>query len=218
MAYTSNPEALATGLYDRGFVRFGDYTLKSGLWSPVYINLRGVGSYNRTSEIRRGRQADIRGSIVRAYSDQVEAFEHDHILGIPEAALTIAGLVAHHSNQSALQMRVKEKAHGEPVNIEGDYCEDERVVLVDDLITTGGAKIEAKEKVEVHGLKVAGIAVLVDREQGGVQQLAEAGIRTEAAIGMTTLINILAQERRIDEAQTELLRGYFAGDITERPV
>lgn len=220
MAAIGNPELLGVGLFDRGFIKYGDYKLKSEMWSPIYINLRGIGSFDNRPEaiLSRKEQLHLRKTAVGAYSDQLDQFgDKDHIMGIPEAASTSSGMIGFAVDESILQLRVKEKQHGIPKNIEGDYMTGERVLLVDDLITDGGAKLQTRKKTEDHGLKVEGVAVLIDREQGGAEQLAAQGLRLEAAIGMGVLIDILAQERRIDAAQTDLLKRYFAGEITEKP-
>lgn len=217
MAAIANPESLMVGLYDRGCVQFGDFTLKSGVQSPIYINLRSLGSIDhRSSSLSRERQLEIRQQAIGAYANQVDALRaSDHILGIPEAALTIAGMIGAVTDRSVLQMRVKEKRHGQPAGIEGTYYSGERVALLDDLITNGGAKIDAVEKVRAYGLEPVGIGVLVNREQGGVEELDSRGIKLEAAIGINDGIDILRDHNRIGPNLVSFLQSYFAGELED---
>ena len=212
-------EKLAVGIYDRGFVRFGNFTLKSGSWSPVYVNLRGIGSLDKQSELSIPQQVKIRNTVVDAYAALVDSFEDvDHIMGIPEAALTTAGLVGERAVRSVLQLRVKPKTHGQPVGIEGDYTALDRVVLLDDVVTTGGAKIEAAEQIRAIGPQPIGIAVLVDREQGGRQEVEADGMSLASALGMSTMALMLRDNRRITADQYSLIRDYLDGAIIEPPI
>lgn len=214
MAYIRNPEILALGMYDRGFIQFGDFTLTDGLWSPILVNLHGVSSFDKSSALSPASQFLIRENVVRAYGELLEDFSYDHVVGVPEGAFTLTGMVAYHARQSALQIRISKKTHGHPVSIEGSHRAGERGILIDDVLTSGKSFREAKETVECDELVAAGGVVLVDREQGGIENLADQGLPVKAAIGITTLLDILAAEQRIGQQQTEFLRGYFAGEIT----
>lgn len=211
-------EKLAVGLYDRGFVRFGNFTLKSGSWSPIYVNLRGIGSFDKQSELSMVQQAEIRNTVIDTYAALVEGFEDiDHIIGIPEAALTTAGMVGESALRSVLQLRVKPKTHGQPAGIEGDYTALDRVVLLDDVVTTGGAKIEAAEQIRAIGPQPIGIAVLVDREQGGRQEVEADGMSLVSALGMSTMALMLRDNRRITGEQYGMIRDYMDGTLTQPP-
>lgn len=212
MAAINNPEALAVGLYDIGCVRFGEMTLTSGLTSPVYFDLGKVGSIDGRSSLSRDQQLGIRDTIVGAYAEQLAQFEgYDHIIGIPLDGHTIAGLLTYPLKQSILGLRPFEKTHGVSNWVEGSWHEGETIIIIDDLVSTAKSLNGAREKIESVGLKVGGAAVLLDRDQGGRENLANQGVRLETAIGVASFIQILSDEKRITDAQAELMRGYFLG-------
>ncbi len=211
MAQVDNPESLVVDLYDRGFIKFNNTELNSGIQSPIYIDLHGFGSVDITSDLSPAKQIDIRERITDAYALQLEQFNGcDHIVGVPEGGLTIAGFVGYDSQRSVLQPRVKPKQHGQPVSLQGNFIPGQSVILIDDVISTGDSVLKTKAQVEQQGLRIPGVAVVVDREQGGRETLFQHGLRVEAAIGMSTLIAILASERKIEQTHAEMLQSYFA--------
>jgi uridine monophosphate synthetase len=85
-------------------------------------------------------------------------------------------------------------------------------VVLDDLITTGGSKLAAIEPLETAGLEVRDVVVLVDREQGGREELAEAGYRLHALLGLGEMLDILVKAGRIDAGQRAEVATYLWGD------
>ena len=85
--------------------------------------------------------------------------------------------------------RKEVKAYGTKAEIEGEYHAGETVVVVDDLATTGGSKFEAIEKLTGAGLKVTDVVVLIDRQSGAKEALAEAGYRMHAVLTLTELLD-----------------------------
>jgi uridine monophosphate synthetase len=105
--------------------------------------------------------------------------------------------------------RREAKEYGTKAAIEGDYKAGETVVVIDDLATTGGSKLEAIEKLTAAGLVVRDIVVLIDRGQNAAETLAEAGYRLHAVV---TLPELLAEWQRagaITEAQVEEVRVFL---------
>jgi uridine monophosphate synthetase len=168
---------LAESLLAAGCVKFGTFTLKSGLQSPIYLDLRRLITHPQV--LKR---------VAKAYAEKLSALQFDRLAGIPYAGLPIATAVALEMERPLIYPRREAKDYGTQAAIEGDFAPDEVVVVIDDLATTGGTKIEAIHKLEGAGLIVKDIVVLIDREQGAGQMLAEAGYRLHAVVTLRELL------------------------------
>jgi len=180
---------LAKDLLASGCVRFGQFTLKSGIVSPIYIDLRRLPS-----------QPEILRRVARAYANKLRTLTFDRIAGIPYAGLPIATAVALEMNRPLIYPRSEKKEYGTRSTVEGGHNQGETVVAVDDLITDGGAKVEAIQKLESAGLIVRDVVVLIDREQGGAKTLAAAGYQLHAVV---TLRELLEEWRALGEVTSE---------------
>jgi uridine monophosphate synthetase len=190
--------SLARGLFEAGCVRFGDFVLHSGAHSPVYIDLRRLVTYPR-----------LLAEAARAYARLLRPLRYDRIAAIPYAALPIGTAVALEMNQPLIYPRREAKSYGTKKLIEGEYQAGERIVLLDDLITTGGSKLEALEPLLAEGLIIEDIVVLIDREQGGVQELAQKGYRVHAALTLRQIVDILEREGKVPTADALRVREYL---------
>lgn len=170
--------SLADALLEAGCIKFGSFTLKSGLQSPIYIDLRQVISYPKLLEKVGG-----------AYLPLLEGLKFDRIAGLPYAAIPIATAVSLLGNYPMIYPRKEIKAYGTRAEIEGEHKPGETVVVVDDLATTGGSKFEAIAKLTGAGLIVKDVVVLVDRQSGAREALAEAGYSMHAVLTITQLLD-----------------------------
>jgi uridine monophosphate synthetase len=187
----ANPllDEIALGLHALGAVRFGDFTLKSGKKSPIYIDLRLLVS-----------DPILMGSVARALSAILSRLQYDRIAAIPYGGLPIGQAVSLSTGKPLIYPRREAKDYGTKKLIEGAYAAGETVVVLDDLITTGGSKIEALTPLQEAGLKVEDVVVLVDREQGGSGELAWKGIALHAALTLTQILDCLVRHGRIADA------------------
>ncbi len=176
--HESAVSSLADSLLEAGCIKFGDFTLKSGLQSPIYIDLRQIISYPRLLE-----------QIGAAYLPILKQLQFDRIAGLPYAAIPIASAVSLQGDYPMIYPRKESKAYGTKAEIEGEYHAGETVVVVDDLATTGGSKFEAIEKLTGAGLKVKDVVVLIDRESGAKEALQEAGYQLHAVLTITDLLD-----------------------------
>ena len=180
-------DQIALGLHALGAVRFGDFTLKSGKKSPIYIDLRLLVS-----------DPALMAKVARALGGIVAGLPCDRIAAIPYGGLPIGQAVALFTGKPLLYPRREVKEYGTKKLIEGAYAAGETVVVLDDLITTGGSKIEALAPLQDAGLKVEDVVVLVDREQGGASELAWKGIALHAALTLGQILDCLVRHGRID--------------------
>ena len=186
----SHPEAdqIALGLHELGAIRFGEFTLKSGLISPLYIDLRLLVSSPK-----------LMGLVARSLALLLRDLRYDRIAAIPYGGLPIGQAVALECGRPLIYPRREAKEHGTKNLIEGAYAAGETVVVLDDLITTGGSKLDAMAPLTGAGLTVRDVVVLVDREQGGRQELAAHGLTLHAAFTLSDLLDSLVRGGRIDE-------------------
>jgi uridine monophosphate synthetase len=139
----------------------------------------------------------VAGTLVTAAS----GLTFDRIAAIPYAALPIGVAMALDANLPLIYPRREVKGHGTRRAIEGAFEAGETVLLVDDLITRGGSKLEAIEALEAMDLIVRDVLVLIDREQGGAEDLAERGYSLHAVLKLTDLLAALRCGGRITPEQ-----------------
>lgn len=187
-----NHNALVLALYDSGCVQFGEFKLKSGLISPIYIDLRLLASHPEV--LRQAAQA--MAATVRAHD-----LAFDRLAAVPYAGLPIGIALSLELNRPLVYPRKEIKDYGTGRAIEGTFQPGETVLLVDDLITKGHSKIEALAPLLAAGLVVRDILVLIDREQGGAEELALAGYRLHSVLRLSELLDELASTRRLPRSR-----------------
>jgi uridine monophosphate synthetase len=181
---------LARDLVASNCVRFGQFTLKSGVVSPIYIDLRRLVAHPQI--LRR---------VAKAYAARLGALPFDRLAGIPYAALPIATAIALEMDRPLVYPRREVKEYGTRATIEGDYQAGEQIVVVDDLTTDGGSKLETIAKLEEAGLVVKDIVVLIDRMQGAGPRLAQAGYQLHAVTTLPELLDEWLRQDVISQAQ-----------------
>ncbi len=184
---TSDSQELALALHRIGALQFGEFTLKSGLKSPFYVDLRLLISYPDVLELC--------SSVLAAL---IAELQFDRLAAIPYAGLPIGTALALKVKRPMIFPRKEKKEYGMGKHIEGLYNVGDRVLVIDDLITRGDAKLEAIAPLRDAGLVVSDIAVLLDRQSGGVQTLAAAGICVHAALRLTELLDVLEGAGKLD--------------------
>jgi uridine monophosphate synthetase len=189
---------LADGLLDAGCIKFGDFTLKSGLQSPIYIDLRRIITYPK-----------LLADIAQAYLPLLSALRFSRIAGLPYAAIPIATAISLAGNYPMIYPRKKVKTYGTKAEIEGEYHPGETVVVIDDLATTGGSKFEAIEKLTAVGLIVEDVVVLVDRQSGAQESLEQAGFNLHAVLTISQLLEYWEKTGKVGKDKIETTRKFL---------
>jgi uridine monophosphate synthetase len=192
---TSQLTVLADELLSAGCIKFGSFTLKSGLQSPIYIDLRQIITYPKLLE-----------QIGKAYLPLLKDLKFDRIAGLPYAAIPIATAISLAGNYPMIYPRKEVKTYGTKAEIEGEYRAGETVVVIDDLATTGGSKFEAIEKLTGVGLIVKDVVVLVDRQSGAKESLAQAGFEMHAVLTMRQLLDYWEKTNKVERDKIEETR------------
>jgi uridine monophosphate synthetase len=188
---------LAVALADIGAVKFGEFVLASGKTSPVYVDLRLLASYPGVLRLAGHAYADLLGRELGVGGESLDVV----LAAIPYAALPIGTAVSLETGLPLIYPRKEAKSHGTGRAIEGEFRPGDRAVVLDDVITTGGSKLQAIEPLAAAGLKVEDVIVLIDREQGGREELEAAGYRLHAVLRLSEMLDMLVEAGKIDEGQ-----------------
>ena len=196
----SSYKKLADGLLDAGCIKFGEFALKSGLKSPIYIDLRRIITNPKLLE-----------QVGAAYLPLLEKLAFDRIAGLPYAAIPIATAISLAGNYPMIYPRKEVKEYGTKAQIEGEYYAGETVVIIDDLATTGGSKFEAIEKLTGAGLVVKDVVVLVDRQSGAKDSLAEAGYTMHAVLTVGQMLDHWESTGKVPADKIKVTRSFLKG-------
>ena len=183
-------------------VKFGDYTLTSGKKSPYYIDLRQTISSPITMDW-------IGNSLTRIIINEIGRDKIDKILGVPTAGVPFATVVSQKLGIPLIYYRQARKEHGVRKKVEGILDRNDRVLVVDDLITTGESVIEAAEVVRDQGGVVNEMVVLLDREQGGQQKLRSCRIEPHVLFKISDAMTWLHKVGLIEDGIFETLKKYI---------
>lgn len=176
-------QELAEILLGTKALQFGQFRLKlhetnpEAPLSPFYFNFRLLRSYPRSA--RR---------VAQILAGATSSFAFDLLGDVPTAATPLVTLMMDIMGIPMISPRKGTKGYGSGAEIDGVFEAGQRVLLVDDLITSGGSKDEAVGKLERAQLKAAGLLVVLDREQGGSDHMAELGLPFKALVSLTPLL------------------------------
>jgi len=190
--------ALADGLLTAGCIKFGEFTLKSGLKSPIYIDLRQIISYPK-----------LLRQIGEAYLPLISNLQFDRLAGLPYAAIPIATAVSLAGDYPMIYPRKEAKTYGTKAEIEGEFHAGETALIIDDLATTGGSKFEAIEKLTGAGLVVRDVVVLVDRQSGAKEALAQAGFQLHAVLTIGEMLDYWESTGKVPAEKIAATRAFL---------
>ena len=181
-------------LVKTGATKFGLFKLSSGKLSPYYIDLRMIPGDPKALE-----------TVIEIYEtmsrSKIGVTSFDRIAGVPTAGVPYASILAYTLSKPFLYVRREAKTHGGERRVEGQLFPGERVVLVDDLITTGKNTLRAAEAIRAEGGQVEDIIVLIDRQEGGAAALAQAQLKLCAFTTVTRIARHLHELGVIEDDQ-----------------
>lgn len=188
-------------IFNYGAILFGEFTLTSGLKSPYYIDLRVIPSY-----------PDVFIKVCNAYYEIVknEIGVFDKIAGVPTAGIPFATMVAYTFKKPLIYVRKEvERGHGRGKLVEGVLNVNDKVVIIDDVATTGESLILTAKSILAHGGIVEDVVVLIDREQGAYENLSKMGLKLHSLIGISDAAKILFEFGHINFEQYNKLLNYI---------
>jgi len=190
-------------LVKTGATRFGLFKLSSGKLSPYYVDLRMI----------PGDPKGLR-TVIEIYESVVKSgvgvSSFDRIAGVPTAGVPYASILAYQLAKPFLYVRRELKAHGGERRVEGQLLPGDRVLIVDDLITTGKNTLQAAESIRAEGGQVQHTVVLIDRQEGGQGSLAQSGLKLHAFTTISKIASRLRESSVIDDEQYKAILAQIA--------
>ena len=182
-------------LHRIGVVRFGEFTLKDGRRSPFYLDMRVLVSH--PAALAR---------VARALLQRASDLRYDRIAGLPLAVAM--SLLA---ERPMIYVRKEAKEYGTKKLIEGEFAPGERALMVDDVVTSGGAKLDAVTPFRDAGLVVEDVLVIVDRSDGAAAALAAHGLRLHSVIDVRSLLAHLRALGTVPVGDVDRALDFLAG-------
>ncbi|MFZ2803942.1 MAG: phosphoribosyltransferase family protein [Patescibacteria group bacterium] len=216
--FTERQAAIAHYLFVLGAIKFGEFKLKlhetnpEAPLSPIYLNLRTPDNKGGplTPDVLRLIGTEF------AYRIHTSGMVFDHVAGVPRAGEPFAdALVAVLMQRRPGILRMSKRTDGDHRTVDdiyqGGYSPGDTVLIVDDLITRAGSKVETVRTLVNHGLKASDCIVLVDRCQGGGQELFDqTGVQLHAIFRLTDLLEFYVSDRRISAEERDTVLSYLA--------
>ena len=193
MPAVSSVDDFCNVLLRTGSLKFGTFKLASGLLSPYYVDLRLIPSNPEAFQ--------------RTVAMYVSVLEPNlikraqRLAGVPTAGIAYAAVVALNLAKPLLYVRKEEKEHGRERRIEGLLQPGDRIIVLDDVVTTGKNILEAAEAIRAEGGIVADAVVLLDRQQGAEVNLQRNGVKLHSFATMRRIADKLLSLGTIDEKQ-----------------
>lgn len=176
-------DSLIKDLHAIGAIKFGTFTLKSGIISPIYIDLRLIVS-----------APGLLQQIADAMWEKVKELPKDLLCGVPYTAFPIATAISLKQQIPMVMRRKEKKEYGTKKIIEGRYRPGQSCLVIEDLVTSGASVFETIKPLQDEGLKVKDVAVLLDRQQGAKGRLEGEGYRLHPVITITDLLDSLESQ------------------------
>ena len=189
----------AVFLYQKGVIKFGDFTLASGKKSLYYVDLRLVPSYPH----------EFRVMIKHLASQVIQEIGLDRfnsIASVPTGGLIIATALAAQTLKPLIYVRGKPKDYGTAKLVEGVIRQGTSAVIVDDVVTTGGSVVNAVRALKDAGISVKHAYVIVDRMQGAQKAFSESGVQMHALLNILQITEALHDQSLIDTAVLEKIK------------
>ncbi|MGD0071294.1 MAG: orotate phosphoribosyltransferase [Candidatus Bathyarchaeia archaeon] len=199
---SSITDKVAAALYLSGCVKFGVFKIKSGAISPYYIDLaRLLSSPEHLCAIAEVAAEQVKQIMLSDRIDKLASIELKGALIVPSIACKV--------NLPCVVVRKEEKAYGVTGRIAGaDVSKGDSILFFDDVVSEGLSKVEGIKPLQELGANVKHLLVVVNREQGGKENLEKLGFRVHALAKISEIVNSLYQNEHIPKEQADKVLGY----------
>ena len=194
---------LVEKLFQIEAIKFGDFILKSGIQSPVYVDFRVIVSH---PEIMR----QVSAMLWNTASDSKADFSV--ICGVPYTALPIASCISVTQNIPMVMRRKEAKAYGTKRLIEGVFAAGSKCLVIEDVVTSGSSVLETVEALSSADLRVTDAVVLLDRFQGGKEMLKYQGVSLHSLLTLPEVIELLCRKGKVDPEMAEKVHKFLSAN------
>lgn len=191
-------DAILQALADAKVVKFGEFTLVSGEKSPIYVDLRQLPSYPQPFD-----------TVTTGLAELAKSTGATVLAGMETAGIPLAAAMAIKLKKPMIYVRKKQKDYGTKSRIEGVVRPGDKIILVDDLMTRGTSKIDFIDAVKEAGYDVKDLAIVLDREQGGADELAKIGVKLHKLVTLKELLAYVLNKRLITSEQYNRVIDYL---------
>lgn len=189
----------STFLHQKEIIKFGDFTLASGKKSSYYVDLRLVPSYPHQFRIMiKNLQNNI--------AETIGLNSFDSLVSVPTGGLIIASALAIEIVKPLIYVRSKPKDYGTTKSVEGQIHEGMKVVMIDDVATTGGSVANAIKALKDANITIKDAYVIVNRMEGADEALKELGVRLHSITNVMQITQSLHEQKFIGDDILEKVR------------
>jgi len=189
----------ATFLHQNGIIKFGDFTLASGKKSSYYVDLRLVPSYpHEFRKMVKYLENDI--------AQNIGLDEFDSIVSVPTGGLVIASALAMETVKPLIYVRSKPKDYGTSKSVEGKIHDGMKVLMIDDVATTGGSVVNAIKSLKESNISIKDAYVIVDRMEGAGNAFSELGVKIHSILNILEITESLYEQNLIDQTVLEKVK------------
>ena len=182
----------STFLFENKIIQFGDFTLASGKKSSYYVDLRLVPSYPH--DFRR-----MVKHLQNEITNNVSLENFDSLVCVPTGELVIASALAIETVKPLIYVRSKPKDYGTSKSVEGKIQEGMKVVMVDDVATTGGSVLNGIKSLKESNIKIEDAYVIVNRMEGADEALKEQGVTLHSLLNVLEITKALHEQNLIGD-------------------
>jgi orotate phosphoribosyltransferase len=190
-----------TSLLEKRLLLVGNFVLTSGKISPYYLDLRRLPNY----------PAEF-NEVVNKAMEVLKGINFDIILGIATGGVPFASFLACKLGKPLGYIRSEKKGYGTDKLIEA-YVEKKKVIIVDDVATTGGSIARAVDEVRKSGGEVEYALVIVDREEGAGKRLAQMGVKLLSVYKIRDILNTLLSSALLSESDKKAIQEYLVSNL-----
>ncbi|MCV0366461.1 MAG: orotate phosphoribosyltransferase [Nitrosopumilus sp.] len=189
----------ATFLYQKGIIKFGDFTLASGKKSSYYVDLRLVPSYPH--EFRK-----MVKYLENEIAQKIGLENFDSFVSVPTGGLVIASALAIETVKPLIYVRSKPKDYGTSKAVEGKIHDGMKVIMIDDVATTGGSVVNAIKSLKEVNIAIKDAYVIVNRMEGADEALADLEVNMHSILNILQITETLHKQNLVDESILEKVK------------
>ncbi|WP_185863359.1 orotate phosphoribosyltransferase [Blattabacterium cuenoti] len=185
-------------IYNLGIIKFGNFTLKSGMNSSIYIDFRPIAS-----------KPDLLIKLSDLLIHEVTSYDFELICGVPYAALPIAITLSLRSKIPLIIKRKENKGYGTERMIEGIYKTGQNCLIIEDVITSGDSLLKTVIDLEKEGLIIKNIMSILDREQGGIENIKKRGYNIRTLFRIGEIFEILKKKHFLKRKEIDMIQFFL---------